>query len=803
MARRLLPAIAFLSGLLVRGLPAPTLFASDRVHLPFAGDAYYHLRRIQYTVAHFPETIGFDPYVSFPNGSEIFWPAVFDWTLAGLIRALVGAGDPHAVERLAVWAPAILGAATAAAVAWLATRAFGSVAGWVAGLLYAGLPMSFQFSQIGMIDHHVAIALLSAFVLAALHALVEGESEDEALGTLPFDRATGRTLALGLLLGGLILTWPGGLLHLAVTQLVLAGWWLGTADRGTAYRRGRRFVLVHGVVLAVVSPFALGRTWREYGRWSPLVLDDFQPLYLASALVVASLAVGLHARTACGRDRTKRVVSAVVLAGAGGLAVLAAVPALRDSVVGASGWFAEGHALLGVVHEMKPLLATTGGFNLGFPVDRLGAVFLAFPAALGFCAWTAWREQRPGRLALCAWGGGFLLFALAQWRFANTLTVPYALITGAALQGLWARWRRGASRPIWLAPASLVAVALVLWTAHQYVDRYAQVARRSRAALERPGFAERGPLRGAVHNYAVAGDWLRANTPETAGYDDTSVQPEYGVLTSWGTGHLLRYRSRRPMIVDNFGPFAGAESFSEGWRYFTDTDEDVALARMARVGARYVVADARGHGVGGEQAPRSMTARLATAWGSRRDLAEGRAVPGLARHRLVFHAFDPTDPANRGRPLRMPRVGTAIGIWEIVPGAAIEGRAEPGERVHLALGLETGAGVEHVYRRQTRADERGRYRLVVPYPTDVSFSSAVRVRGRYRLSAGRRLARVVVGERAIRRGGRIAGPDFAPAPDVATEEERAGAPPEPARPGSAEPPVPRPEPISAPLEPRS
>lgn len=764
MARRLLPAIAFLSGLLVRALPAPTLFASERVHLPFAGDAYYHLRRIQYTVAHFPETIGFDPYVSYPNGSEIFWPAVFDWTLAALIRVFAGAGDPHAVERLAVWAPAILGAATAAVVAWLATRAFGRLAGCVAGLLYAGLPMSFQFSQIGMIDHHVAIALLTACVLAALHALVEGEAEAERLGALPFDRATGRALLLGGLLGGLILTWPGGLLHLVVTQLVLAGWWLGTADRGTAHRRGGRFALVHLVVFVVVSPFALGRTWREYGRWSPLVLDDFQPLYLAAALVVASLAVVLHARTACGRDRSRRVGSAGGLAGAGALAVLAAVPALRESIVGASGWFAEGHALLGVVHEMKPLLATTGQFNLGFPVDRLGAVFLAFPAALGFGAWAAWRQGRPGRLALYAWGGGFLLFALAQWRFANTLTVPYALITGGAAQGLWARWRRGAPRPLWLAPASLVALGLVLWTALQYAERYAQVARRSMAALERPGFAERGPLRGAVHNYAVAGDWLRANTPETAGYDDTSVQPEYGVLTSWGTGHLLRYRSRRPMVVDNFGPFAGAESFSEGWHYFTDTDEDVAVARLERVGARYVVADVRGHGVGDEPAPWSMTARLATAWGSRRDLAGGRAIPGLARHRLVFHAYDPTDPANRRRPLRMTRVGTAIGVWEIVPGAAIEGLASPGERVRLALALETGGGVEHVYRRQTRADASGRYRLVVPYPTDVSFSSAVRVGGAYRLSVGRRVVRVGVGEQAIRRGGRIAGPDFAPAP---------------------------------------
>jgi hypothetical protein len=62
LARRLLSAIAFLLALLVRALPGPMLFASERTHLPFAGDAYYHLRRIQYSVAHFPDTLEFDPW---------------------------------------------------------------------------------------------------------------------------------------------------------------------------------------------------------------------------------------------------------------------------------------------------------------------------------------------------------------------------------------------------------------------------------------------------------------------------------------------------------------------------------------------------------------------------------------------------------------------------------------------------------------------------------------------------------------------------------------------------------------------
>jgi len=151
----------FLLALAARAIGYPTVFSKAGVQLPYAGDAYYHLRRIWFSVTRFPETLSFDRYVSFPEGSQIVWPAAFDWTIAALIRPFVDPSDQVAVEAMAVWVPAVLGAATTGLLALFASRLYGRGAGWCAGLIYSVLPMSFIFSQLGMIDHHVAVALLT------------------------------------------------------------------------------------------------------------------------------------------------------------------------------------------------------------------------------------------------------------------------------------------------------------------------------------------------------------------------------------------------------------------------------------------------------------------------------------------------------------------------------------------------------------------------------------------------------------------------------------------------------------------
>ena len=74
-------------------------------------------------------------------------------------------------------------------------------------------------------------------------------------------------------------------------------------------------------------------------------------------------------------------------------------------------------------------------------------------------------------------------------------------------------------------------------------------------------------------------------------------------------------------------------------------------------------------------------------------------------------------------------------------------------------------GGRHVYRAGTRADADGRFELVLPYPTDQPWSSAVAADGTYTLRRGAQRTALEVPEAAVRSGAVVAaGPDAAPGP---------------------------------------
>ena len=288
---------------------------------------------------------------------------------------------------------------------------------------------------------------------------------------------------------------------------------------------------------------------------------------------------------------------------------------------------------------------------------------------------------------------------------------------------------------------------------------YRPIVRMNVAALANEQRRNLGPLRPEVRILDEAGRWLAEHTPRTSGYLDAGLQPEYAVLASWGHGHLLRYRSERPTVQDGFGPYAGRESFESAWAYFAENDEPEAIRILERLGVRYVIGahDGAGSIEGLERG--AMAFRLGRAFGSFVSLRSGKSVPGLTRHRLVFHAH--TAPPNRG-PLgvNVPRPHTSLGVWEIVPGAQIEGRAEPGAVVRLSLELATRSNASHVYRRRTVADDQGGYRFVVPYSTDVRFSPDVRVLRAYQLESPRSSEKLAVREEDVLSGVVIRGPDL-------------------------------------------
>jgi hypothetical protein len=55
----------------------------------FGADAYYHARRIWYSVVNFPEFLHLDPYLNFPEGGRAIWSSEFDWLAALKLRRTV------------------------------------------------------------------------------------------------------------------------------------------------------------------------------------------------------------------------------------------------------------------------------------------------------------------------------------------------------------------------------------------------------------------------------------------------------------------------------------------------------------------------------------------------------------------------------------------------------------------------------------------------------------------------------------------------------------------------------------------
>jgi dolichyl-diphosphooligosaccharide--protein glycosyltransferase len=491
-----------------------------------------------------------------------------------------------------------------------------------------------------------------------------------------------------------------------------------------------------------------------------MVLSSFQPVYFASAAAMICGVQSLHDRSSFGGTRGGRAGSAIALALVGVAVFLVAVPSMRDALFYAGGWFSHGEELLGLVREMQPILAQADHFDLRFPIELFGAGFLVMPFVWFYLAFRAFTEGSAPRGLILFWSLAFIALTLQQWRFGNTLAPVFAVMIGAVLADWSTRLRqRIALRPLRPAVEILIVAVLVVWTAVAVAEYHRPILRASLDALASEQRRNLGPLVPHRRIYDEAGRWLARHTPPTRGYLDPALQPEYAVLASWDSGHLLRYRSERPMVQDNFGPYAGRQSFVSAWAYFASRDEEMAIEILDRLGVRYVIGGLTGAGSAHGLETEAMAFRLGLAFGSIMRLKDHGVVPGLSRHRLIFHAHSVR--AGKGRRGLSPRrPAMSLGVWEVVPGAQIEGHAEPGAEIHLSLDLATSSTAYHVYRRETVADDRGVYRFIVPYPTDVRFSPDVRVARAYQLRSLSAEGELNIREEDVLAGGVIRGPDL-------------------------------------------
>ena len=728
------PLALFLLALLIRALPLPTVLAADRV--TFTGmDAYYHIRRIYYALARFPETLGFDPYINYPHGARAIWPGFFDTLSAWLVLPFYAWGGLEAAEEALIWFPPLLGAATVVVVYFLALRCLGYGTALLSGLFLCLLPAHYWYSQVGFLDHHAAFALVSAALLLSAVALIQELSSRE-----PHETPTARIVMLGACLAVNLLVWPGSVLHIAVIEGALIVYLLGQASSARFAAAARALAYSQAIALALLLPATWNPQWERWSAWSPTVLSYFQPWLYASLLVFFVLCLALG-RTGRGPRDRPRPIPGLVLGGTLLMTSFLLLPGLREGVVDAWQWFAKDEAFQASVLESKPLFWVEGSFSTQVAVGRLSRFVYFLPFALLFLAWDTRRRSDPAsRWLLLVYALVLAATTLVQRRFFNSLSVVYAVIMAwtlcTAYAYLVARTPGRGARLGWGA----VLAALTLWMLLPLEASFRRpVSNLARLYEGLPLQVRATPFHAAALRETAG--WIRRNTPETEGFLDASQQPAYGLLTLPGVGHLFEYEARRPVVSDNFGDDIGRENYFLTHRYFAATDEAAAQQILADLRVRYVVATAPGKDARRKD-PVPMLHRLAYEDGN-----------GLTGHRLVFEA------SRRGR--RPDNRQPTPKVFESVAGARVEGRAPAGQNVFARLELRTNAGRRIVYRQRARADESGRYNLTLPYANDAP-SGAISTQERWQIEAGGKTQTLFVPQAQVAAGQTLPGPDFGP-----------------------------------------
>ncbi len=186
----------FLLGLVLRLYAGRSTFQGENVL--FVGyDEFYHMRRILYTVSHFPNTLWFDSYLDYPHGMNITWPPFFDQLMAAVSLAF-GQHSQHGIEMISAIVPVIIGSIAIVAVYYMIREIFDRKVAIMSAFMTALAPYYLQKSMMGETDHHSLEVLLLIFAVMFL-VLALSRKERRYLFAV----------AAGVSMAGLAYTWIG------------------------------------------------------------------------------------------------------------------------------------------------------------------------------------------------------------------------------------------------------------------------------------------------------------------------------------------------------------------------------------------------------------------------------------------------------------------------------------------------------------------------------------------------------------------------------------------------------------------
>ncbi|MEE8166554.1 MAG: hypothetical protein V3T64_13375, partial [Myxococcota bacterium] len=237
---------------------------------------------------------------------------------------------------------------------------------------------------------------------------------------------------------------------------------------------------------------------------------------------------------------------------------------------------------------------------------------------------------------------------------------------------------------------------------------------------------------------------VREVTPETKGFLDRSLEPEYGLLVPPSHGHLFTYVAHRPVPANNLGPHLDPDLFDLADSFYRAVDSQEAIEILSELQVRYFVTSLSLLNPG----------TFAQAVHRRNDISSIRQRSrSTGRVRLIA-----AGPKN-GRPIEL--VGPPerrsllppLKLFEFVEGAVLVAQVEPNALAVARLELRTPRGTSR-HSVSQRADESGLLRLRVPYPSETGGPDRppIHAVGVWRVYIGNDRYDVIVGENDVQEG---------------------------------------------------
>jgi dolichyl-diphosphooligosaccharide--protein glycosyltransferase len=685
-----------LFGFLLRLFAGRSSLTENGILLP-GYDDYYHMRRILYTVDHFPNTLWFDSYLNYPHGLNITWPPLFD-QISATLCVVLGQHTKEGVEMVSSFVPIITGILAIVAVYYIVRELFDHRVALMASFLTALAPNHILNTMFAATDHHCLEVLLQLFtILFIIMAICRSDKR------YLFASAAGVSMA------ALAYTWQGADIYLGIFLIyAFIRMTLDLKDGRPSIDTATTLLIAFGLALILVLPF-----W-----YTPWLSPSF--LGIAAMIVALSIMFALF----CFMEERKMswvafpfcilvlaivfVLSIRLMNGLFGLGAL--IQYGLDYV-----W---GGGMIGKISEAEPLVYNAETFSQ-VVFSWLGLNLLISLAGIAASIIYITRSdggKRQGQLLLLVWSVFTLLLTFGQARFLYISMIAMGVLTSIFFVWVVDLVEEKLANREQRAPKRWAVILLLLLISPMLAD-----------AVNAVYFAGGTPP-------AVAGDWqqsliwLKGNSNTTSYYDLPENVPEYSIMSWWDYGNWIVYLAERPVVANNF-----QTGIEDAAKFYLSESEENATAILDARRSKYILTDF-------DMVYGKLPAL--TAWANE-DLSsymrmedEGSQIAAVPQQRFFnttlgkLYFFDGT---GTGHFRLIHESSTFLGsgdnpsksevkIFEYVPGALIRVQAGPDQKVGALLNMTSNQGRVFNYVNEA-TPKGGAFEIRVPYSTEARYGT--------------------------------------------------------------------------------